>query len=1038
MKNISEKFVFQKHFEGGPSGASEETKKAPLDIPENLANQQKQEASDISNESKDSRNDIEIGITGKNLESIGVSSAEAFNLGKKVLEIKGTPLNLKEMKDKVKEFQSKNGLDMDGKIGKFTYLEMYRLDLNSELETFNKKGDLTDEVMKKIRFSIDNPTNSESMGVILGHIAKQEKLNNGTPKYDKFFESLDENVQIGAKKLNEDPQFQEELNQENTTGSNLWKDLVKVFEGDMEVSDLLKNNKGTMTLAGILGFLFMWDKMTDGKLGTGSFLWRLAWLIGWSIFGGGDLIKYGLNKAVKAGTSAADAVAPNVKAAAEASTRATKKFLNITMPDLLDSVEWSDITSKVSTQFENIFTGFGSYNNTLVNNDGTPKEGFIPELPLSALSGLIHDDKFINLSKEDLQNIKDISSLNGFISAETQKKLEEANVSDQDINSFIQYHVLENAFWKEKDAKLVKDLIWTTSLQESYLSTKINWEFLWNDKKLDEIIKNDINFLINSLNSRDKNIGFSLIKSINSEEIDKFDIGNFQGISQEAQLKVQSIIDIVQNYNMAQDEIVAKLSLIDNIEPANKNLLQRETLESYLVALASIELAKDKITNVNVSEFTDAKSLKRTEILSWAKENGIEELTIWELTINVKDALKEETKKQENVKNKEKLLSIKIEKLPSIGSDPVEFKLWYNDHHVAFELAEQFRNDTNQDLQKIAQGILKQKQDFKERYIETKAEFLDKINQLRNQIANIEIDSQNTHSNAKEIERIGQEYAILLDRIISVDIQTIYDSTKSFISQISTPAIWNIDPRQNSFVYLDEKLSIEKPQKDVYEISIPKLLAGKLKESESSFIINPVKTDFYNSSVQSIDIWKLSIEVEQLQNAHLLISSFETDVKNDKIKIIWEEAKKIRTVFLTAINAANSKEELESMYTLYREHVQSQLGLYTNDDMWIFEGWQAYFNINGADVVKTNYENRLPEFSPKMQENIDSIEGLVPNIVSFLKKYNQANGVEAFHKINTETDTVQTLKNTLESFKSINWDNQELLNDANQILETIK
>lgn len=890
----------------------------------------------------------------KSLQEINVSLPEAQILAKKVLwvnEISSLPWT----QNKIKEFQKRNWLTPeDGRVWAETYTKMLEVSEKSIALVENAKKDFNES-------GLSNETLKE-ISDLIPHMMIQSKeyrslmylvwLFQNNSKFKKDAESRDLLIKITG--TYEEDKKVVEKSEEAQSVYQIWKDIKN---WKISIKEWFEKIITDPTLLMVWGLLFLFGVIGWDTKYTDSFMKRIWWIMWISIFGQAAWNKLGLGEMVDDGGKLWKEVYENIDNAAETSKPKVKEFFEQDFSKMFSDVwtYFSDVWSDISSKYTNLTNWFSSYNEKFKWEDWkTNKEWFIEEKPLIALSWLMSDEKFLNTPKDDLLKIQTKTKLNWYITDETKTKLNQAWVSDKDIANFISKH-LKNAFDSEKDATLAKDLLFTSSMKdELYAKIASNTEYVKNSD-LNKEIKDQISILINSTDSKKKNLWTQLAFAIKSGKIEDFKIDNFTWIDTTIKNQIEILLVKIKNYNEAQKEINSKIEEIKKIEATDTKNIQKVTLEEYLVILNAITLDTEKIHGLDTSEFDNAKTLKRKDIFELAKNASITTLTVTGIEIKVNDELEKEKKAKELIDDKKTLEELKIAEAPKNTATPKEFKKYFDDNKEKFEtlalLLKKYKKSWNE-LTKITLEESKKVETFKTNYETVRAEYVKKISKLREEINQINTNvNQDFDKQKTEIEKKSKEYKEqILDNVlvINVDFKTLRD----FFNEINSQAII-IDLESNSFTELDKAFELTEPKVELWSSD---LLKNKITDLETNYPITKVKNDLNVTNVTDLNniVW-------QLQDNHKKVATFETEQREAKFEEIQTEVIKIRTKFIDLINASTNIDELNKNYKLYTDKVQSWLGTYTNNKNWLLEGWKAFLNIDWADVVKTEYEEKVYE-----------------------------------------------------------------------------
>jgi hypothetical protein len=840
--------------------------------------------------------------------------------------------------------------------------------------------------------------------------------------------------------LTKTPEQQELINDilktnQNRINSPEWVEAQTALEENKDsIYALLKSDKSPAekaealiknpTLLMIWGLLFLFGVIWWDTKYTNSFMKRIGWVLWWALLWPKLWKELWWSEIISDISNVSSKVAKNISETAATSKSKVIEFFKKDVPQNLQGIwdfDFSNIWTKIGEKYDSVTSWFNTYNETLKTEDWEEKAEFIKEKPLVALTWLISDEIFLNLSDIDLWKIKNKASLNDVITDDTKTKLNAAGVSDADIKNFIENHLLENAFVKETEAVLVKDLLFTTSMKKTFDSFIDDWEYI-SDEVANEEISNKLSTLRNSLNPKNRNLWLELSKSIKSWKIEDFKIENFTWISKEAKDKAEEIIKKVKSFNTEQKEINLKISEIEKINPVSTKNLQKETLEEYLDVLEKIKLDLTKVSSFHQDKFNNAVSDKKNQIFNWAEENSILVLTVSWTDITVADETTKLEKAKKVTEDKKTLKNIEIKDIPDSSKTPIEFKEWYNRNSSSFEIAKTFKTDTNSDIKKLATDILKEKAKFKKNYKAMKARYIIKLSTI-DEIENITdltkyLENREILKNQKEkLEEFSKEV---------VEWITINDF-KDFYNRIR----WEYVPIsfKNIFENLDWELVSSTPKPNVEVLA--------LQNRDRIYTIEELFDTTIDWTSLDIKINSTIIAyVKELKSKLNIISTFSnTDLKEEKVKLLEIETKKLSDLYLGKINTETDPKKLKKLYDHYEVNVEKPLGWMVISIMKIFKDGK----------VKIAYEEKLEELNPK---NLKTALELVPELKewglwTFLDTYKEDNIIKAinwrFRRFKWDTKIIE-IKQALEWVQKVyngNKEKEQLLSDLVKVLDKV-
>ncbi len=166
--------------------------------------------------------------------------------------------------------------------------------------------------------------------------------------------------------------------------------------------------------------------------------------------------------------------------------------------------------------------------------------------------------------------------------------------------------------------------------------------------------------------------------------------------------------------------------------------------------------------------------------------------------------------------------------------------------------------------------------------------------------------------------------------------------------------------------------------------------------------------------------WLDEIELLKKQEFIRGLSDSYKDSKTQEFKKSINE--KINIPFINSIKNLNKIPDLINLEKEYESFVK-----WLNSDLV-------------GESVKEAYEKRIKMIEVKERNNREIIEipWLKNDIIKLIKVYKEAIWIAAFNKLNTEKTIIKVLKNTLISFKNLNKNNKDLVNDIDKILNKIK
>ena len=605
-------------------------------------------------ETKEELSKTEMQLTWKNLDDIWVSRSEALQLATKVLNI-SQPLNFEEYKKEIKKYQDSHNIDIDGKIGKETFIEM-KAERVVDLAADKFKEDwLSVWDLREIKNILPSLTfNSKNHRKLLWFVCEFSTKFKYKVNKSEYRLLIDEINQINKKSLEskkwkalknskEAKSFYATINDKNLS----WDEKIKIIATDP-----------TTLMVGWLLFLF-WVIGWDSKY-TDSFFKRIGWILWISMFWEAAWNKLWVGEMIKdwkeaiSNSTKSWALKTITERTKEVSKDVTKYLKNWEYKNFFDFIP--DLWNDISEAFWKTASSIWRYNNTLKKIDWG--KNYIEATKLWVFQNdLMSDEKFGNTSRDNLAIISTKEDLNNYTSEKTKKALTDAWISDSEISTFIKKHLLENQFWDNKDAELVKDLFFTTAIYDKLkVAIANNWDYIENDENLNQKINQQILALINSKNRNSKNLWLELAKAIKLWKLDDFKLSDFTwDITQKEEIK--NLITEIQKYNKKEEKIKVKIDEVKTI-----NLLLNDNLsKSWAVTL--INWALSNVYEINLeytqksSELDKAKTEKVREILQKSIDKGFwgEEVVMSNWSKKTSNEYFKEIKKELEIKLKEEL-----------------------------------------------------------------------------------------------------------------------------------------------------------------------------------------------------------------------------------------------------------------------------------------------------------------------------------------------------------------------------------------------
>ncbi len=1006
----------------------------------------------VVQETQEKLSQQEMQLTDSSLEKLWKSRSEALKLAKKVLNI-NDPLDFEVFKNRIEKYQEKHNIWVDWKIWKETFVEMEIEWLKEQVIKNINTIWISSNSIKKIEYALENANpiwKNIRETLIVVEWFKQNSPLAWDNKYKELFEKL-EKFKTNPSNLS---RAQDLVDKNSQKVESLYLTLTdKNTSITDKIGKIVKDP--TVLMLGWVLFLF-WVFWSDSKY-TNSFIKRLGWIVWAWVFWKSIWNKIWVDEIIEDVSSSTKSwilkdLWENIKKGAVKWGAWTKKFFETTFPET-----FSSISDGLWEQFANTISAISKYNDWLKWASDT-KKYYIEEDKLWVLVwDLLWDEKFLNTSKSDLQNINSKQSLNPYIKDKTKKALNDANIWDSQINSFVQKHLFSNSF-KPNDEQ-VSDIILTQTMKDSLrdIITNDSDKIINTNTKLDKEIKKDLAWLINSTKPEIKNIWKHLRNSLNSWELDEFKLENFPSIKPADKNKIQSLIKKFkyilawEKYIGKQIEKIENISIISNWDYSDT----KQTLEQKLALLekSSLESSKIQTYDFSIDNFEDAKSRKKQEILKAAKALSIATLSLAWVQIDINAQVKNLDKQAKIIEDKETLNQIELSDIPSVDKTPIDFKKWYENNEEkikrAEEILEKYKNAswTNQEttVKNIAQEILSKykKNDtlwieswlFQSNYEKVKEKYSQKITKLNWEISSVNVSQTALFSKSKtKLEEIKQKYNDLLPWIIWITINDIQQQSKNIFNQLFTTLI-DVEVSSDAFVYLDDKLESSSPNLKTSQLLDS--IKTQIKKLEQNY---SVQVDL--SNIEPNNTQEIKTIIENIKQNHLLVSNFENDdVIEEKVEKIREQVQKIVRKYISYINSQNSLEWLKKAKTNYDENVDV-LWTYTNSQPWILNSISSMFEDSAIEIA---YEEKLKELNPKIQQSIKTNPELKQKLVDwgvlwFFQKYSSIWVIDNINKKMWETTKLIELKNNLEIVRKMyeNDNSQtQLITDIDLILEQI-
>ncbi len=991
-------------------------------------------------------------LTGSSLNTLkDISRSDALKLAIEELDLV-EPIDTHITGEKIKSYQKSQGIDIDGKIGKQTYLALRASQAFKNASHKIEQHGISKTTQKDISFVLSHPgisTDYLALTVLLQDFEGKQKDN---PKYTDFLKET--KTLLKKQENNKNHPARIELHKKDKNGNSPGWDIAKAIEWELEWSDVLKRNKWTAIIAGLIGFVFFGGEIKGlNKIpGTGSIFGRIAWLIGGAILGGDDLIGYGIDKAIaKAEWTDTTGFGKWFKNGQKAVTEAAQSLESELAPG-----SWTDATSNFFKEsYQTLLGSISTSNETFKNaTDPADKAKYIPETAFQVLwENVLGNKEFMKIPKDSLKNIDSIASLVTYLPADIAKKLQKSGATDKDIKNFLTLYVLpeihseESSFWE--------NWMWKVQDLNNAAQGSLKWEYIAN-KKLNDIIVTEISTLTQTGTPKVQEQARNMQTAILQGKIQDFQL-KLDGFSITEKTSLETTLQKIQGIEKSEAAVIHHIGKISAIRLLSKWQLEKEneqTLTHKLEELFKLQKAPDIASNTgthpsdyNLERVTEAFEGKKYEILTMMSSLGIVAYNVEWSSVDIKKELQksEDLKKLSEDQNTVQEIREKIGEVPTSESTALKMRDWYDTSSTSFTQLTKIQDSTNnKELQNKIETILKKRDIFVDNYKivrqKTQNEMKEFTNELDN-LANKSVESSSEFAARKEeILRIVEKINSTLAGITSengIHIKSFWKDLFSNDYKRFTSA------RQANAIYaLDEELKL----KDLSDLGIVTLIA-KIRTT-----VRSIEENF------SVDVWVDDIDISKEETLARTIeklgrlSSVTTrgiltfanpDVLESKKQKIKTQVQDINMAFIHAINSSTSGSELWDIESKYRVYFE---GKFSNT-------WQDIKTAVGMedDPVRVAYERKKEEFEKTvLEENRkdiisknawdDSVTHIVNPIVTFLKK--NADTSKDIKSIYTRLGGAKTVLlsdvlNALELINKTKWV-QDVIDTAYKQIDSIK
>ncbi len=810
---------------------------------------------------------------------------DAFELMKKSLWIK-EPVDIASFQNAITKYQREHWLKEDKRkpmVWPETYTEMKAWEVNEKIDQAVKTKKLSQSLKNDILVLLEGGW--KWINYLLLTTDKLNLIKTNFPETEKDF--IETNLPTAMKKwavvVQQDPQTTKSLFQ-------LWDGINDVINWDMTPTEFIKQFKWPALFAWLIWFVFLGGSMFWWKWWTWSIWWRIGWVVWlWAL----GLHKPLLNltdKAVNWLSESAESwfiswIPWKTSEMLNSSKERMSKIFKEKFPEYYDK-----ISESLWVQFENVTSKISRYNNSLKDKD----PAYIEETKLDVFqSKLLIDKKFLNTSKLDLGKISDMTTLKSYTNADTQKALNDTNVTDDDVKHFIKKHLIEQSF--DNDDEIVADIFLTTDAKNLiFEKVTLNATLVKSNEKLDKEVKADLRGLINSTDSILRNVGKKLTIALKDWELDNFKVDDFPSLNPTQKWKIQTLIDKFNYILKWEIHIQEKIDYIENsddlrIRTDEEFAETQETLEAKYNLLNWYSYDTSKVTghSFSIDKFEDAKKVKEKEILDYAKVLNVKTLG----GVSVSTRVQELEIAWKLIADKQAIDKLSIWEVPNKDSKPVEFKKYWDANKDKFDKVEAiWGNYSNAvawtpeaEIKDKAEGILNKKVEFKDNYEAVKDIYVIKISDIEYEINTIsdELKTKTSLSNAEykdykeKLDKKMEELSTISWEIVEwFTIQKVWNFIKDFKDKASWKIV--IEESDNFFEYLDKKLPSR--SKDIDIDKHMSTIANKFIEVESKLDLEIDDNVTFDTSNWFTSTTSKFIEVVNEKKVYL------NNIKNDEIK----------------------------------------------------------------------------------------------------------------------------------------------------------
>ncbi len=908
---------------------------------------------ELTKDSADKLNNLETQLTWTNL---NVSRSEAFNMAKNSLNI-SDPLDFEQFTNQIKDFQRMYWLDVDGKIWKQTYMEMFKQRLLPKIDDSLASWKPIDETTKDdILFATKNPFGSNQTSIeLMTKVADYKKQ-----YWDKdkaFMWQIDLANDEWREVVINDPKVSKALSIKWPSWKTLWEDIMEKW-----FKEGLKGHWWEIKIVAIFAFLFWAIPWSDKLPGGGTWYWRIAWLI-WGAYLWVDKVVESL---LEKWWDLAWDVGNNIKerkknyVTPKSLTELADKFWNSStkvVDNLKKSYEWIkwDINDKNESQKDS-----KEYVKDLV---------IVSEAVNSDSKFMYTDISILEKVKWDINWIKWLFDDSSKIFPANLQWVEK-NQREKDLVNYVNLILLQK---NASEDILVRDLFYSKSILDTAIE-EISKHNIWyiNNTKADNEIKTTI-WSISDIKIQNELI--SLLSNINTIEewnnnnsktkLDEY-LKNNPSLPLDIKTKIQWIIAIFES------EIVLEVAIknISDIRLADSRTVldSLDTINSKVALLEKVKSDLDKntkklaITDMSLFDITyDKKILELVE--KWVELEGsnwwVYTNKIWEMKKKV-----ELWKDLTTITISEK----SILNIPTDKSTPKDFVKYYTDNSENINkingLFDKYKNapvwSEEEKFKNRVTAIINKYGEIKTNYEIVKADYVKKIawinTKLNDLVITIPVDKAFIISSRtlldeqlNEIDKISSEIFEWIN--YEKDIKKLWDKYINWVITIESP--------KNSFEYIDWIIPSETDRPEF--TALGSSIKSKRIELESAY---NVEQDIKNLDINKNNNTDLLLVISKISSDKVVIESFTDSIKEQKWKELEKIVLKLNNKYVLAINNESDLTKLAQIKSSYDELVKDKIVVNKIIDL-----------LENNDLVKNAYEKRLKELEKNefLEMNISNI-----------------------------------------------------------------